>query len=154
MASHPRKKNNIESIELHFGNRASCEKAFTSPIIANGVSILAHPVVSSEDKLLRLNVNQLPPLPYHVLAAGLLECLPPFGVVQEIVVDEDNLFYRGSGHIYMTRTPNSEKLLKTLSHRVTYDSRHEFLATWLRMGARCKYCKAMGHDVANCPRHS
>ncbi|KAI7864810.1 hypothetical protein BDF14DRAFT_1830747, partial [Spinellus fusiger] len=109
-----KKKDNVEHVELHFGDRASCEKACTCPIISNGVSILAHPVVSSEDKLFRLNVNQLPLIPYHVLTAGLRECLSPFGVVQEIVVYEDNLFYRGSGHIYMTRPPNSEKLLKTL----------------------------------------
>ncbi|KAI7871688.1 hypothetical protein BDF14DRAFT_1758083 [Spinellus fusiger] len=51
----------------------------------------------------------------------------------------------------MTLLPNSEKLFKTLSYRVTYDSKHELLATWLCIEAHCKYCKAMGHDVANYP---
>ncbi|KAI7871687.1 hypothetical protein BDF14DRAFT_1740232 [Spinellus fusiger] len=76
-----KKKDNVEYIELHFGDRASCEKACTSPILANGVSISSVSVVSSEDNLLRLNVNQPPLLPYPVVAAGLCECLSPFGVV-------------------------------------------------------------------------
>ncbi|KAI7866245.1 hypothetical protein BDF14DRAFT_1996611 [Spinellus fusiger] len=99
MASHPRKRTALSMLKFILVTEPFARKPAPLPIIANDVSISSVSVVSSEDRLLRMDVNQLLLLTYPVLVAGLF---------QVIDVCEDNLFYQALGHIYMTCPLNSE----------------------------------------------
>ena len=102
--------------------------------------------------LLRLNVTNLPCIPYPALASQLRTCLAAYGTVRETVIYEENDgWFAGAGYAYLELPPNPDRVLKPLTYRIPLDDKTSFLATWHKMGVHCRYCKEMNHEVDHCP---
>ncbi|OAD70393.1 CCHC-type zinc finger transcription factor [Phycomyces blakesleeanus NRRL 1555(-)] len=144
-------RNNTHIVELYLESDTLCNRACAEPIVVQDSVILAHRAISSSVMMMKLNITGLPRLSRPCLNELIRSSLYSFGIIKEVVIYLENRFFTGSGYVYLERPPNQDRVYSPLVHKIPCEGYGHVFGTWAKMGPHCRYCKAMGHVLADCP---
>ncbi|KAI9013753.1 hypothetical protein CLU79DRAFT_890430, partial [Phycomyces nitens] len=136
---------------MHFTNSTTCMDICSKGLSVGGQTYFPCPGIAPGAKMLRLFLTQLPFRPRLELEQTIKTALAAYGSVREVGMHFRSGYFDGTGYAYLEQPPNPDTNLAKLSFKIPYEDDRYFLGTWKQMGLHCNYCKAMGHDIDNCP---